>query len=231
VFIRGEILVRCFGEGMRVKVSPAFLARIIAPLVRLWGKTLRVRFDQQAELEELRRSGGVVVIWHSQLMLLAWYFRDLGFRPLISQHRDGELAAQVAIRLGYRPVRGSSTRGGDKAIWELKRLLDQGEVAVLVADGPKGPARRFKEGFVFLGAVSGKKIYPAVFACDRAWTLNSWDRFQIVKPFGRVAIRGVGLSVPPVERAELGPHREAFERRMEEVEAEARGMLEEAEGG
>ena len=158
-------------------------------------------------------------------MLLAWYFRKYRFRPLISLHRDGELAAQVAERLGYRPVRGSSTRGGDKAIWELKRHLDAGEVIVLIADGPKGPARRFKEGFLLLGSLTGKKVYPVLFAADRKWTLNSWDRFQIVKPFGRVVITGAEVSVPPLERAGLGPHREAIERRMDELEEEAGRML------
>lgn len=210
---------------MRIRVSPRLLSWIIAPLVRLWGTTLRVRFDKREELDRLRQAGGVVVLWHCQLMLLAWYFRKYRFRPLVSLHRDGELAAQVAERLGYRPVRGSSTRGGDKAIWELKRHLDAGEVIVLIADGPKGPARRFKEGFLLLGSITGKKIYPVLFAADRKWTLNSWDRFQIVKPFGRVVITGAEVSVPPLERAELGPHREAIERRMAELEEEAGRML------
>lgn len=212
---------------MRIEVSPKLLGWIIAPLVRLWGATLRVRFDQRSEFEQLKREGGIVVLWHSQLMLLTWYFRWTRFHPLISKHRDGELAAQVASRLNYRPVRGSSTRGGGRALLELKRLLDAGEVIVLVADGPKGPPRRFKEGFAYLASLSGKKIYLLTFAARWSWFLPSWDRFQIVKPFSRVVVRGDVLQLPPAERDGLARQCELVERRMAEVEAEAQGKLEE----
>jgi hypothetical protein len=107
---------------------------------------------------------------------------------MISQSRDGEYAARLADRLGFRGVRGSTTRGGFVALKELVALIKQGERVGMLADGPLGPARVAKIGTVIMAREAEAPILPIAWGADRCWVLNSWDRYLIPKPFARVAV-------------------------------------------
>lgn len=138
----------------------------------------------------------IYLFLHGNILLSAHTHRDRDYTILISDHRDGEIIAQIGERLGLRPVRGSSTRGGAKAVLELLREHRDKPFAV-TPDGPRGPRGSVKRGLIHLAAQGDWPIIPMGFATNRAWRLKSWDRFTIPKPFARVTCTlGDPLEIP-----------------------------------
>jgi lysophospholipid acyltransferase (LPLAT)-like uncharacterized protein len=120
---------------------------------------------------------------------MSYHFHYFGVRHvtvMISQSRDGEYATRVASWLGFKNVRGSSTRGGRDALKELIRKIREGEIGGMLADGPVGPARVAKMGSVILARDTQVPLIPILWSADRCWMLNTWDRYLIPKPFARV---------------------------------------------
>ena len=105
---------------------------------------------------------------------------------MISQSRDGELISGIVNRLGWRPVRGSSSRGGRDALREIKTLVHKGYKVGHIVDGPRGPLGIVKPGLLLIAQISGAPIIPTITSAERKWVFNSWDRFVIPKPFSRV---------------------------------------------
>jgi lysophospholipid acyltransferase (LPLAT)-like uncharacterized protein len=128
----------------------------------------------------------IFALWHGQLLPLLWHHRDEGVKVLISEHRDGELVARTAESLGYGLIRGSTTRGGDRALISLVRELQAGREVAITPDGPKGPAEKFAPGALVAAQRSGSFILPVAASASRSWHLKSWDQFMIPKPFARV---------------------------------------------
>jgi lysophospholipid acyltransferase (LPLAT)-like uncharacterized protein len=158
--------------------------------LQLLARTWRFRVVNGAAVSELRDSGRSFIfsLWHGQLLPLLWHHREEGVVLLISEHRDGELIARAAESLGYALVRGSTTRGGDRALISVIRELQAGREVAITPDGPKGPAGKYAPGALIAAQRSGAPILPVVAVADRAWRLKSWDRFLIPKPFARVTV-------------------------------------------
>ncbi len=152
--------------------------------------TWRFRVLNEATLKELRASGKPFIfsLWHGHLLPLLWHHRGSNVAILISEHRDGELIARTARWLGYRLIRGSTTRGAERALLSLVRELKEGRQVAVTPDGPRGPARTFAPGALIAAQRSGAAILPVAASADRAWRLRSWDRFIIPKPFARVTV-------------------------------------------
>lgn len=152
--------------------------------------TWRIRVARGDHLQSLRsaRRPFVFALWHGQLLPLLWHHRGQGIALVISEHRDGERIARVATGLGYDLVRGSSTRGGGRALIQLSRVLESGHEAAITPDGPRGPARTVAQGVVVAAHRSGAAILPIAVSADRAWRLGGWDSFLIPKPFARVTV-------------------------------------------
>ncbi len=164
-------------------------------LIRALAMTWRIEVRHGEHIESLRahRKPFIFALWHGQLLPLLWYHRKQGISLVISEHRDGERIARVATSLGYELVRGSSTRGGGRALIQLSRALQSGKEAAITPDGPKGPARSVAQGVVVAAQRSGAAILPIAATASRAWRIGSWDSFMIPKPFSRVI---VGYSAP-----------------------------------
>jgi lysophospholipid acyltransferase (LPLAT)-like uncharacterized protein len=140
--------------------------------------------------EQLRAAGKPVIftLWHGHLLPLLMRHRYENVSILISEHRDGEIIARIAERIGYRTVRGSSSRGGERALLGLARVLQEGGDIAVTPDGPRGPARQFAPGALVAAQRGGGTILPIAASASRAWRLRSWDRFLIPKPFARVTV-------------------------------------------
>ena len=153
-------------------------------------RTWRIRVVNGGHLLDLRKAGRpfIFALWHGHLLPLLWHHRGQGVLVLISEHRDGEMVAQAAESLGYGLIRGSTTRGGDRALISLVRELKAGHEVAITPDGPRGPAETFAPGALVAAQRSDSFILPVAAAADRAWRLRSWDRFVIPKPFARVTI-------------------------------------------
>ena len=168
----------------------SFAIRVGAWVIRALALTWRFRTENDASFRTLRanRQAFIFAFWHGQMLPLLWRHRDEGVAIVISSHRDGELIAGVAERLGYRSIRGSSTRGAARALLGLVRELENGGEAAVTPDGPRGPARQFASGALVAAQRAGAPIIGIGVSVSRAWFLKSWDRFMIPKPFSRIRI-------------------------------------------
>lgn len=162
------------------------LARtLFAALARTW----RVEVVGDEHLARARAQGAFVfALWHRTLVPLLWWHRAQEVTLLVSRHADGGLVADAAQALGYRVVRGSSTRGGAAGLRSLLRVLGRGRAAAVTPDGPRGPAGVVKPGVVAAARRSGAPILPVTAAADRAWRVRSWDGLAIPRPFARVRV-------------------------------------------
>lgn len=174
--------------------------------IRALGATWRMRVVNGHHIEALDASNTAFIfaLWHGQLLPLLWHHRGRRVALLISEHRDGEVIARIAQALGYATVRGSSSRGAERALLGLIRELKQGVTIAVTPDGPRGPAREFAPGALIASQRSGAPILPLAAGCPRAWRLRSWDGFMIPKPFATVTI-----AYAPATRVEQPSAREA----------------------
>ncbi len=162
--------------------------------IRFYLSLMRIRVDrEELLLNHLQRGGkAIVAFWHQRFFGAIGYaktFSALAPSAIISKSRDGELISRVAVRLGVRPVRGSSSRGGKEALAAMVADLSNHPVAIHAVDGPQGPKGMVKAGVIRMAQLSQAAIYPLYISVERAWVTRSWDRFLIPKPFSRILIR------------------------------------------
>jgi lysophospholipid acyltransferase (LPLAT)-like uncharacterized protein len=146
---------------------------------------------------------------------------------ITSENFDGEWIAGIIERFGYGTARGSTSRGARKALLQLKREMAAGKPAGFTLDGPRGPARIAQPGAVWLAKATGNPVLPFHLEASRHWTVKSWDRTQIPKPFATVAlVVGEPFTVDPnADAAEIEEHRQRLEQRLQALEVRARAML------
>lgn len=136
----------------------------------------------------------IVTMWHGQHFMMPFVSRGHRVKVLVSRHRDGEMNAIAAERLGIGTIRGSGAadsrydrKGGVGAFRAMLDALAEGYSVALTADVPK-VARVASNGLVKLAQLSGRLIYPVAIATSRRVELNTWDRSTINLPFSRMAI-------------------------------------------
>jgi hypothetical protein len=168
----------------------ARIARYGTWLVRLLGRTWRIRVVNDAAVRARRARGEPIVfsLWHGHLLTLLYRHRGEGVTVLISEHGDGEIVARIAERLGYRTVRGSTSRGAARALLEASHVVEQGGDVAITPDGPRGPARTVAPGVAIVAHRAGMPVIAVAANARRPWQLSTWDRFEIPKPFSRVTI-------------------------------------------
>ena len=192
-----------------------WIVRAGTALIRLLAMTWRMRPVNDDEVVAARASGRRVIftLWHGELLPLLWYHRGQGVAVVISEHRDGEIIAQIAERLGYTTVRGSTSRGAGRALIGLMRAIEAGRDGAVTPDGPRGPAHVFAPGAAIAAQRTGAPLAMIRASATRAWRLKSWDRFLVPKPFATVrVIYGPLTSVDaksPREAAEQAPRLQA----------------------
>jgi lysophospholipid acyltransferase (LPLAT)-like uncharacterized protein len=138
-----------------------------------------------------------MAFWHGRVLTATYYFRSRGIVVMISENFDGEWIARIIESFGYGTSRGSTSRGGQRALLQLKRKMEEGKAAGFAVDGPRGPARKVQPGVVWLAKLTGNPVVPFHMEASRYWSLGSWDRTQIPKPFSTVALAvGEPIEVP-----------------------------------
>jgi lysophospholipid acyltransferase (LPLAT)-like uncharacterized protein len=181
-----------------VKDNPAaasavdWRVRILLPigvlLVGLLARSWRIRARNAEGWQRLRaeKKPWVFALWHAVLLPVAYKHSNEGVAVLVSQHRDGELIARVLAAWGNTTVRGSTTRGGSRALLSMIKELQRGVAVAVTPDGPRGPALAFQAGTLIAAQRANVPVIPIAVQADRAWRLKSWDRFMIPKFFARV---------------------------------------------
>ena len=212
---------------LRSSAFQAILCWIAANYIRLVYVTGRWRVEGRGPADELVRDGKPVIaaFWHGRLLMAptGWRYRA-PLAVMISQHRDGEMIARTVHHFGVRTVRGSTTRGGSKALREMLQVVKSGNSVAITPDGPKGPRMRTQSGIVLLARLSGAPIVPATYAVSRRKLASSWDRFVIALPFSR----GLYLWGPPIHVAPDADEA-ALEAARLEVERSLNALTEEAD--
>ena len=154
------------------------------------GKTLRWRVVGWKRLESVYRAGKnpIMVFWHGRIFMASYYFRNRGIVVMTSRHRDGDYIAGVIRRLGYETARGSSSKGSLGAAREALEAARNGKDIGFAVDGPRGPRYVAKQGPTYIAWKSGHPILPFNVSVKEKWKLNSWDHFQIPRPFSRALV-------------------------------------------
>ena len=165
------------------------LAEHAAPLVlKTFYAGLRFSVTGEEAIRETWRAGHATIFvgWHGRLLPLVFRYRNEDLVMLVSAHRDGEYLARIARGLGYDSIRGSSTRGGYRALREMVRAVRAGHSLCITPDGPRGPRERFKAGALQVARISGVPVIPVVAGSRQAWWIEGWDRFLVPKPFAHI---------------------------------------------
>jgi lysophospholipid acyltransferase (LPLAT)-like uncharacterized protein len=193
------------------------------------GATLHWRTDGLEHYDTILSSGQqpIMAFWHGRILPATYYFRGRGIVVITSENFDGEWIAGIIERFGYGTARGSSSRGGRKALLQLRRSLDAGRPAGFTLDGPRGPARVAQPGAVWLAKATGHPVLPFHLEADRHWTMKSWDRTQVPKPFATVAVAmGAPFHIAAdADEQAIEAARADLERRLESLERRATAML------
>jgi len=176
------------------RIALAVVPRLTALLIRIFGATLR--YEDVFPPEAVSPLPGdqipgptIYACWHCSLLVCAHRFRDRNIAILISRSFDGELIARTVERLGFRALRGSSSRSGATGLRQMAQAYAEGHICAFTADGPRGPARIAKPGPAQLAELTGAAWIGAFHAQPlRSWRLSSWDGFLIPKPFSKVAV-------------------------------------------
>jgi lysophospholipid acyltransferase (LPLAT)-like uncharacterized protein len=198
VTARNEIVTPRYSFAQRL--SLALASWVIPALIAIIGCTLRVTFYwEEGSIGSLENvHPGIYPFWHRCVFPSAWIFRKRKLAVMTSRSLDGEYIARVIQRFGFVPIRGSSTRGGQRALLEMETYVSSGKGAAFTIDGPRGPRYIAKRGPVYLAKATGAAITPFYVAADKKWTLNSWDAFVIPKPFSRALVQvAPRIYVPP----------------------------------
>jgi lysophospholipid acyltransferase (LPLAT)-like uncharacterized protein len=176
-----------------------------AALIRGIARTMRHETRGQEAVDALYREGGhaIIAFWHAQQLMIPIGYRGTRAHVLISQHGDGEIIARIIARFGHGAVRGSSTRGGAKALRALIKLARSGQDVAVTPDGPKGPRHVAKLGVIQLAKVTGLPIVPVAFACSKKNSLRAgiatWSRIRFRKASFATDVRS-GSRVRPMRR-------------------------------
>jgi len=182
---------------------PPFLMKLgglaAAEGIRAWMSTLDYRavfYDRS--VDPVLGIGGqrIYIFWHENILIPLYLRGHCNLAMLLSQHPDAEILARVAYHMGFDCVRGSTYRGGARAIWELLER-SRSQHLTITPDGPRGPRRQMAQGPIYLASRLQLPLVVMGFGYDRPWRANSWDQFAVPRPFSRGrAIIGPPLMLP-----------------------------------
>lgn len=214
-------------RGRRAKA--AVIAAMGAPVIGALGRTYRWHVTGAEYLEHIQREGRqpIYAFWHGRVMPALLYFRDRGIVVITSENFDGEWIARIIQRFGFGTARGSSSRGGARALAQMRRELRAGVPAAFTVDGPRGPREVAQPGAVWLAGATGNPILPFHIESSSHWTVKSWDRHQIPKPWSHVAVAiGQPIDVPAgIDDAAIEAGRVALEAALAGLRQQALDLL------
>ncbi len=216
-------------SSWRKRAEVAAIAGIGYPLINALGHTLRWRVEGLEHLDAILASNRqpVMAFWHARILPATFYFRRRGIVVITSENFDGEWIARIIRRFGYGTARGSTTRGAKRAMLQLVRDMEAGQPAGFTVDGPRGPARVVQPGAVWLAKTTGNPVLPFHLEAARSWSVRSWDKTQIPKPWTTVSlVVGEPMEVPrDLSDEGLEAARVELEQRLYGLEQRAKAML------
>ncbi|MEP6602494.1 MAG: lysophospholipid acyltransferase family protein [Spartobacteria bacterium] len=179
---------------MKIQGRPArWLIAFGFYLLQIWARTIRYVVDDRVGVMGAPITENFIgALWHNRLLMFPFilrrFFPNRHGAALISASRDGDLLTDAIKRFGFDVVRGSSSRLGATAIFQLSDVLARGGDVVITPDGPRGPAYEIGPGTVFLAQKTGADILPLSMEYSACWRVKSWDRFIIPRPFSTIRV-------------------------------------------
>jgi lysophospholipid acyltransferase (LPLAT)-like uncharacterized protein len=166
-----------------------------------------------------KKMPGMFAFWHNRIFLITYFWRNYDGAIMTSHSFDGEYIARTAQRFGYGVIRGSSSRGGAKALKQMVKLARRGVRMALTVDGPRGPRYKVQSGAIHMAKRSGLPIGPMIVEAKKFWTINSWDKLQIPKPFtkAKVFIAEPVFVSPDADREELKDKEKELQKKLDEL--------------
>lgn len=165
-----------------------FLAHILYFFIRVLNLTYRYHFIGTHN-KNYPDKKFVYALWHQNLIGAILSHLGEKFTMIISESNDGELVAVTCEKMGHLPVRGSSTRGGKKALIEIIKIIKKKVPGAISVDGPKGPPHIVKHGIIEIARLAKCPIIPLSPYAENFWPLKkSWDQFRIPKPFTKIIV-------------------------------------------
>lgn len=202
----------------RQRLVLAVVPRIVWALLWLVGRTWRFEIIAEEGATPLPFGEGagaeIFCFWHQCVLPCTFYYRRTGATIIVSRSFDGELITRILELFGFHTTRGSSSRGARKGLLGLKQVIESGHPAIFTADGPRGPIYRTKMGPIKLAHITGARIGAFHLEPKRAWTMHSWDRFLVPKPFTRIVVSWARWTIVPADLNE-----NQFEQKREELNA------------
>ena len=211
------------------KVSVYFIDLFLYCFISLIGKTIRFETSDKTAhhpgwkaMERFtdEKPPCVAIFWHDRIILTTYFWRFSNFAAMVSQSFDGEYVARISQRFGHGIARGSSTRGGTNALRKMIRLLKKEKFSLtLTIDGPKGPRYEIKTGALLLAKTTGVPLVPILIEPRNFWSLRTWDRIQIPKPFTTAKVFvGDPITIPGDSSAEdLENYRKEVQGKLDEL--------------
>ena len=155
-------------------------------------------YDNYREI--VRKNGPVILsLWHEDFLSCVYFYRyNNNIAANTSLSKDGDILTKILDSLGYKAIRGSSSRGGARVILEAIKKLKEGVTVALAVDGPKGPVREIKPGIIKIAQKTGAPIVAMNWAYNNTIRLNSWDKTRIPLPFSKSVVHiGKPLFINP----------------------------------
>lgn len=173
---------------------------LVANIMRVWFASCKATVHNQ-EFFNTREAEGrpfVASFWHHCLVYILYYQRKSSGTAMVSASKDGDYIAGLANQLGFATARGSKNKNGMKALKDILKAVKSGNNAAIVADGSQGPALVAQPGALFVSSRTGKPVIPIAWSASKYFTISSWDRTIIPKPFSNIHYYyGEPISVPP----------------------------------
>ncbi|OGV52710.1 MAG: hypothetical protein A2X49_16745 [Lentisphaerae bacterium GWF2_52_8] len=205
----------------QIKKLPSWF--YIPPSLLLRGLHYIMRTRIEDPYDTINRKDAVVsVTWHNRLLFFPVMIPAHARKhtvAVVSPSRDGQYIADLLLRFGLRSLRGSSSKRGGPVLHEAIKALKDGYHVSFTPDGPRGPCYEMKAGPIYLASITGRPIVPIAVNASSYWSLGSWDRFQIPKPWSRLSlVLGEEIHIPPnLDEAGLEEWRKIVEKRLREL--------------
>ncbi|MFT7485166.1 MAG: lysophospholipid acyltransferase (LPLAT)-like uncharacterized protein [Candidatus Paceibacteria bacterium] len=212
------------------RASGAWFMRTIGGWLYRWSsRSWKVQIIGQENLDSAPGEGGgyFMSLWHGRMLIGLPYYGGTGYQVLVSQSADGDISERLLKSFQYRVIRGSSSKGGARALRAMLAALRNGDVLVITPDGPRGPRHSMNPGLAWMAKATGYGVVPCGFAADKAWSANSWDQLTVPKPGARVVFAyGEPVYVGrKADEAEQARATDLIQERMLQAEAQAAEAL------
>ena len=183
-------------------VSNFFIKKVISILglayILITYYTSKVTFSDRINIDTLckKNENFIYAFWHDQLLMCPFTWKNnFDILILISKHKDGDIISKVISYMGFKTIRGSTSKpgkiknkGGFIAAKQILSSLKNNVCVGIAPDGPRGPRHEVSDGIINIARMSNKKIVPVALGFNSKWTLNTWDKFIVPKFFNRINI-------------------------------------------